>query len=199
MKKVFTILLGMFLVISMVGCVCAATTDYDDESQDQTLTTTVTFKVDQSYTVTIPSTIGLSAAEGKGSEIVSVQISKIAPDHNVTVKLADGDYDTEKIQWIMKNTVDRETNNPTQIKYLINKGGHVDDSLANNAEAQSPVKKGDVILSVQADTKEKQTVEIHCRVINFESATHAGNYEGTLNFMFTVEPDSSVSTQSTTE
>lgn len=182
MKKVFTILLGMFLVISMVGCVCAV--DITPESNSKVGTTTVSYNVAETYTVTIPDSIVLGSDTGQEYGTIYATITKIAPDHLLNITITGDSYDGTNDIWYLTHNDGED-----KLGYYIEKGGHVSSTTGG-----SPVDYGNVVLSVPATQKLKQEIQIHCRLVtDVATITHSGTYSDQLKFTVSIEEDPSPS------
>lgn len=174
MKKVFTILLGMILVISMVGCVCAADTTITQGDGPQSGDTLVSHTVAQGYSVTIPARIDI---DSYGT--ISATITNIAPNHQLNIKITDGTYDSSSEVWKLTHT---QYNDKT-LDYYIS-----DEASAPN-DNKSPFKLGDTVLSILATDKDAKTLNIYCGLITTAgTSTYEGTYTDSLTFTVSIDP-----------
>ena len=176
MKKVFTILLGMILVISMVGCVCADPTTITQGDGPKSGDTTVSYTVAQGYTVTIPESIELGSDTGRGSSTISAKIIRIEPDSLLNITITGGSYSTDSGVWNLSN-------NDKKLSYYIN----YEDSKPDNGK--SPVKLNEVVLSVPANQKDQQEITIYCGLFIADLTTidYSGKYADTLTFSVSID------------
>ena len=176
MKKVFTILLGMILVISMVGCVCADPTTITPGDGPQSGDTTVSYTVAQGYTVTIPESISLDSETGKGSSTISAEITRIEPDSLLNITITGGSYLDASGVWNLSNK-------DNKLSYYIS----YEDSKPTSGK--SPVKIGDVVLSVDPDQNKNQEITIYCGLFidNVGTIPYSGEYTDKLTFRVSIE------------
>lgn len=194
MKKLLPIIIGLLLLISVVGIADAAAEDVtiDETSQSSETTTTVVFKITHGYTVVIPSQISLSSSDGTGYDDIKVDVDTISANHylNVVVSADIGYYNETSKAWVMKLDGHEET-----IEYYVGVGDTHNDHIDTDA-TESPLKPGEGVISVHADQKSPQEVNIHCKIPGFDSqnavADYAGEYKGKLKF--TVSIDATVKT-----
>lgn len=159
MKKLLTIMLALVMVLSLSVTALAADNTFSP-SDNAAKSTTVTFNVDPTYTVTIPATITLAKDEASGSYKQDATITatgvRLLEGKVINVTLA-GDFTL--------------TAGTTNWSYTV-KVGNSDTAIAT----------GDIVATFNTDPAAQTSV------LHFAAAdpTYAGDYSDTVTFTIAV-------------
>lgn len=158
MKKFLTCVLVTLMVLSLSGVVFAA--EIDEGSADPSGSTSVTFQVDPTYTVTIPATVTLEkdAETGNYKQDATITATDVRLEEGkVIVVTLSGDFVL--------------TAGKAELPYTVTVG-----------ENSTAVVDGTVVATFVTST-EAQSVTLHFAANN---PTYAGNYSDTVTFTIAV-------------
>lgn len=153
-KKTLATLLTLTMLATAAVPVFAA-----DKTSD-TKNVELTYKVESTFTMTIPADTTLTG--GTGSSTVSVSDAVIPFGQSLNITIASTNYDTDSFRL-------KDGNNANYIKYTIKNGS-------------TPISNNDTILSVDSDNA-TGTVTLNYEA---EQAKKAGTYTDQLTFTATV-------------
>lgn len=157
MKKFFAILLAVAMMATMsMTAFAAEITGKTDNSSD----VTVTYGVEDSYVVTIPADITLSA-DAASDMVVSAADVVIGYGEQLTVSISSTNYADSK--WYLVDT----TNANNKLEYSVKNG-------------ETAVASGGTILTVAAGTADTTTVTLSTQLV--DTATVSGTYTDTITF-----------------
>lgn len=157
MKKFLASVLALAICCAMAVPAFAEDTTINQDSQNKTAKTNVSFNVDPAYTVTIPETVELSRVENGGTVTYE-------SDDNITavagVRLLEG----QKIQVTVNSDFTLTANN-TDLAYTISVNN---DQIANNG-----------VVAEFGTSTQAQSSTMHFAAADPE---YAGNYSDTVTF-----------------
>lgn len=161
MKKSFAMIPALAMALSLCVTAFAADTDIsiDQESDDQTGSTSVTYTVQPAYTVTIPAAVTLG-----NSVKVSAEGVKVSKGSQVAVKLT-GTSETD-------DTFKVKTAEGAELVYTV-KNGNADVAI------------GDTVLAVNPETNDSGDTTLSFAAP--AAVTYAGTYTGTVTFTVSVD------------
>lgn len=162
-KKTLATLLTLTMLTTAAVPAFAAGTAFDKDTDKGT--TEITYKVDSTYTITIPVDVDLASTTKTGA--VTIADAKIPFGQSLNIKVTSTNYDKENSKFRLKDGAKEN-----YIDYKINDGSN---DIANEA----------IILSAAAGTTEK-TVNLTFSLVNSEQNI-AGSYADTLTFTAAVE------------
>ena len=158
MKKLFAILLAVAMMATMSVTAFAVTIEGESD------TVVITYGVDDSYVVTIPADITLSAGAASTMEISATNVV-IGYGEQLTVSISSTNYADSK--WYLV-----DTENPTnKLEYSVKNG-------------ETAVASGEAILTVDAGTAETETATLTTALVG--TATVSGTYKDTITFTVNV-------------
>ena len=158
MKKFFAILLAVAMMATMSVTAFATTIDGDSGTVE------ITYGVEDSYVVTIPASITLSAGEASTMEISAADVV-IGYGEQLTVSVSSTNYADSK--WYLVDTANAEN----KLEYSVKSG-------------ENAVASGDAVLTVAAGSTDATTVTLSTQLI--DSATVSGTYKDTITFTVNV-------------
>lgn len=170
MKKIISLALAVMMIATMSVTAFAATIE------NGTGTVEVTYGVSESYTVTIPADITLTANQESDMEISASDVV-IPYGNELTVSISSTNYTDSK--WYLVEAA----NTANKLEYSVKNG-------------ENAVASGDTILTVAAGTAENQTVNLTTKLVG--TATHSGTYKDTLTFSVSVASSSGGTTETWT-
>lgn len=154
MKKLFAILLAVAMMATMSVTAFAATIEGDSGTVE------ITYGVEDSYVVTIPAAVTLSADAVSTMEISAADVV-IGYGEQLTVSISSTNYADSK--WYLV-----DTENPTnKLEYSVKNG-------------ETAVASGEAILTVDAGTAENATATLTTALVG--TATVSGTYKDTITF-----------------
>lgn len=160
MKKFLASILALAMCCAMAVPAFAEDTTIDQNSQDKTGSTAVSYSVDEMYTVTIPEKVTLGNSVTVKAEDVCVANGSVV---NVSLTGTDGSNDAFEL----------ESAEGAVITYTVQ--NEDDDTIAID----------DVVLTV--DPAEASSGEAELTFVAPTSVTYAGVYEGTVTFTVSVD------------
>lgn len=165
MKKIITLTLTLVSVMALSSSVTAfaADTAIDQDSQNKTADTAVTFTVDPTYTVTIPATVEL---EKTGTETITYE-KDLTITASAGVRLLQGESIMVTLDSDFELTA---ANTNTTLPYTV-KVGDQDITATNNEVAKF------------GTSTSEQTSTLHFSASN---PTYAGDYSDTVTFTIAV-------------
>ena len=194
MKKVLLILLSMALVFSMAGIVAGEETGRDQtiEGEDGNndaggeATADVIFRIHNGYVVELPSEFVFSeTSTGSGrytaGSSIKVDITTIGfGDYlNITMKSKNGG---DSLNWYLKSDdSDDDYDYPYFVDVNTDTENHID-----SAATESPIKNGEIVVSVPSDVTDPKTYLIH--MLLKEIPTAAADYSDEITFTVTIGP-----------
>ena len=178
--------LGITMVLFMAGGVSGVT--ITEDSNNPTVSATVTLVISNSYTVSIPSSFTISQTTGTGQDAINGQVFNIPATKNLTVtvssnsfglapKSPDVNYDSA---WAL---VHSDGGSIDYLPYLI--GSYDSDSthVPEGLEV-SPVLNNGVVLDIPASSSENDAPTyryLHFKLVE-NDASYAGSYVDQLTF-----------------
>lgn len=160
MKKFFAILLAVAMMATMSTTAFAATI-----GEDGTGSVVITYGVEDSYVVTIPADITLSADAASTMEISAADVV-IGYGEQLTVSVSSANYADSK--WYLVDTA----NANNKLEYSVKNG-------------ETAVASGGTILTVAAGTTDTTTVTLSTQLV--DTATVSGTYTDTITFTVKVD------------
>ena len=154
MKKLFAILLAVAMMATMSVSAFAATIEGESGTVE------ITYGVEDSYVVTIPADITLSAGAASTMEISAADVV-IGYGEQLTVSVSSTNYADSK--WYLVDTANAEN----KLEYSVKNG-------------ENAVASGDAILTVDAGTAETATATLTTQLV--DQATVSGTYKDTITF-----------------
>ena len=157
MKKLITLALATLMISTLSMTAFAA--EVNQDTDDQTGSTAVSFNVDPTYTVTIPATVELEKVEVEGvityekNMNVSASSVRLEEGQKIEIKLS-GDF-----------TLDAVATSSYKLPYTVTVGGR---TIATNG-----------VVATFVTTTQEQTSTLHFAA---ENPTYAGTYTDTVTF-----------------
>lgn len=160
MKKSMSIIAAITLATAMVSSLPTFATDITQESDSNSATTNLTYKVDKTYKVTIPDDVTNLTSESK----LTVEVADVVIDTGETLSVNIASTNG----WTLNDTKDADN----ALAYELALGETLEDGA--NALADD-----DVVLSVAAGTATGSQI---ISVKSIAAATKSGTYTDTLTF-----------------
>lgn len=183
MKKVLLILLSLALVLSMTGVVAGDYSEMVEQFKDVdaggSKDVTVSFSVHNSYIVKFPAEFTFSSTNYKAGGTIYAEVTTIGEGETLDVEITSDNSDA--YNWYLTSDND---NDQTKYRYYVNVNTDSEGHLTGN-EGESPVKSGTKIISIAADSVEKQVTKIiHMYLV--DRPTSAAYYSDAITFTVTI-------------
>lgn len=173
-RKMVAALLTAVMTFAMSATAFAATAPITQDTSDpKTRSTTVSYEVKETYTVTIPETVTFTKGEsGVDAQTNQIKASDLMIGFNKTldVTVSSDNYEAGAGESASGSFRMKGSDGTSFLKYKINKTSAMGDEVTNGAS----------VLSVASGTTEDQTVDLWYTFNDIP--TKAGTYTDTLTF-----------------
>lgn len=183
MKKVLLILLSLALVLSMTGVVAGDYSQMVEQFKDVdaggSKDVTVSFSVHNSYVVKFPAEFTFSSTDYKAGGTINAEITTIGEGEFLNVTITG--FNSDESDWYLTSD---NANDHKNYKYYVAVNTDTEGHLTGN-EPSSPVKSGETIISIAADSAEKQMTKI-IHMLLVDRPTSAAYYSDKITFTVTI-------------